>query len=565
MNLPDKWLRFDQLKYTRPDMAELSDSFRRCRLRLRLSMSAHASADAVLELQPALLRYYTAQAYARNCHDRDLRDLFWQQEAEFFDEAHTQVQAWTTQTYAALATSRFAADLQKVLGDGILREAVRMTSTVNDRVIADLSEENRLESAYVQRVSQLRAQIGQRSFSLTELGPLLESADQEVRRISHQALCQAWEDDHDWFDACFSQLVSTRSRVSRKMGYSSFTEMAYKRMSRVGYGRGEVELFRGYVIKYIVPVCSEIRRLQRNRLGLMSLYHFDLPCLLPGGNPQPLPRRQEWVSIISRHVSEMLEEPRWLSSLEEYGYIDLEARHDKAGGGYCETLYEYGLPVILTNATGTADDVVTLVHETGHAYASLASLPQMRVFEDQQPAMDVCEIHSTALEYLMMTELEDVFGDDTETAAMVHLIDSILFLPYACLVDHFQHEIYDKPTMSAMERHNLWRMLERLYQPDIDYDTDEWFEKGGSWQKKEHIFTAPFYYIDYALAHIAALDLWQLSRKDRQKAVRRYKKLCRRGNHGALLQQLEESGIASPFAEGTFKRLIYAVCDYLEL
>lgn len=556
---------FRKLPYLRPDMDKLSDAFRRCRLRLRLSMSAHAAADAVRELQPALIDFFTAEAIARNRHDRKLTDDAWQSETAFFDSAMSQVQAWTQETYAALTASRFAEDLEAELGDGLFREARMLAATVNDRMIADLGEENRLESAYVEKISEISVKLNGNSYTLTELEPYLQSSDKQMRRASHRALCRAYEENHEWLDACFDQLVNVRRRMSRKLGYESFTELGYKRMNRIDYGRTEIELFRQMVLKYIVPVCSEIRRLQRSRLETLQLNYWDLPVLLPGGNPTPVVPRNRFVELVGKQISELLEESEWLSQLADCGYIDLEARPAKAGGGYCETLYKYGVPVIFTNATNTADDIVTLIHEAGHAYAALSSMPGMRVIEDQRPSMDVCEIHSTALEFLTMPLLESVFGSETETASMIHLTESLLFLPYACLVDHFQHEIYDHPELTAPERHALWRSLEKAYQPDIDYGDDEWFESGGSWQKKEHIYTAPFYYIDYALASMAALDLWQTANKDREKAVKRYKRLCGRGNRGTLLQQLGESGIASPFDEGTFKRLVYAVCDYLSL
>lgn len=558
-------IEFQKLPYSRPDLGKLSDAFRRCRLRLRLSMSPHAAADAVRELQPVLIDFFTAEAIARNRHDRKVTDEEWQSEIAFFDTAMSQVQAWTQETYAALTVSRFADELEIELGDGIFREAKMLTDTVNDRMVADLGEENRLESAYVERISEIRANLNGHEYSLTELEPYLQSSDKQLRRASHRALCRAFEENHEWLDACFDQLVNVRRRMSRKLGYDSFTQLGYKRMGRVDYGRSEVEAFRQMVVKFIVPVCSEIRRLQRVRLDITQLNYWDIPVLLPGGNPAPVVSRSRFIKLVSKEISELLGESDWLSKLSEYGYVDLEARLAKAGGGYCETLYKYGVPVIFTNATNTADDIVTIIHEAGHAYAALASLPEMRVIEDQRPPMDVCEIHSTALEYLTMPLLNSVFDTETETAAMIHLTESLLFLPYACLVDHFQHEIYDHPELTAQERHTLWRNLEKYYQPDIDYGDDDWFENGGTWQKKEHIYTAPFYYIDYALAHMAALDLWQTAIKDKDKAVRRYKRLCSRGNRGALMQQLEESGIASPFDEGTFKRLVYAICDYLSL
>jgi oligoendopeptidase F len=201
---------FRKLPYLRPDMDKLSDAFRRCRLRLRLSMSAHAAADAVRELQPALIDFFTAEAIARNRHDRKLTDDAWQSETAFFDSAMSQVQAWTQETYAALTASRFAEDLEAELGDGLFREARMLAATVNDRMIADLGEENRLESAYVEKISEISVKLNGNSYTLTELEPYLQSSDKQMRRASHRALCRAYEENHEWLDACFDQLVNVR-------------------------------------------------------------------------------------------------------------------------------------------------------------------------------------------------------------------------------------------------------------------------------------------------------------------------------------------------------------------
>lgn len=559
------WTDFDTIEYQRPDLDVVSDAFRRCRLRLRLSMSAHACQDALTELQTPLLSFLTMAAIARIRHDRKMSDPIWTAEAEFFDEAEAKVENWRQSTYHALLSSRYKDELAELTGEGIFQQALLLHRTVQDRILADLSEENRLESAYTQKIAQITVRVNDQDYSVAELEPLLEDRDALLRRNAHRALQDAFASEQQWLDTCFNQLTSVRHRMSVKLGFDNFCAMGYERMGRKDYGPEQIATFREHVLKYIVPVCGEIRRLQKLRLNQPHLYYWDLPVLLPEGNALPQLDVEKWIGILDDSLGQLLGDGPFLGRLDHLGFLDLKARTDKATGGYCATVYDVGLPFLLTNLTKRANDVMTLIHEAGHAYASLSSLGQMRLYEDHMPGMDLCEIHSTALEFLMAPLLHPIFADQTELHAMIHMTEAILFLPYACLVDHFQHRIYEHPEMSMDARHACWRELERLYQPDLDYADDAYFAKGCAWQKKEHIFTAPFYYIDYALAILASLDLWQTAATDPDKAVRRYKRLCKRGNNGAFLTQLEESGISSPFEETTFKRLVYTVCKYLAL
>ena len=208
---------------------------------------------------------------------------------------------------------------------------------------------------------------------------------------------------------------------------------------------------------------------------------------------------------------------------------------------------------------------MVLMHECGHAYAALRSFKHTDLLEYHQPTLETCEIHSTALEYLSYPHLDAFFGPAGQEAALLHMTESLLFLPYGCMVDEFQHRIYDEPTLTPADRNQVWLELEHRYQPDLDYDGAPFFSEGRAWQKKEHIFNSPFYYIDYVLAQLTALDIWSTSRKHPDRAWKKYDALCEAGGHGTFLELLEKAGLASPFEPDTIKRLAYAVCDFLAL
>lgn len=557
---------FDQLVYKRPDMAWLSDQFRRTRLRLRLAMSAHAAINAIIDMQGPLVEYYKMAALARIRHDCQVRDPFYLDEVSFFDEQDAQVDQWTQGTYAALQALRFRTELNHHLGAAIFRKAQVLRDTVQERILSELAEENRMVSAYEQRLAAAEITCLGQVWTLSGIEPLLQSQDRVIRRSAHEAVAAYYTQESPWLDNIFDQLVRNRTGMAQKIGFPSFTELAYRRLERQDYGREQVARFRELIKRYFVPITREIRRLQKRRLSVENLYYFDLPCLFPQGNP-PLKVSMAAMAAETGRVMQRLfgQTPSFFDQLNDRGFVDPLARPDKVQGGYCSTIHGWQTPFILMNASGTAQDVATLIHEAGHAYASLQGFPTMKVIEDHSPALDVCEIHSMALEFLSYPYLDGFFGENADAYALLHMTDALLFLPYGCLVDEFQHEIYAQPQLDSDARHALWRRLEKEYQPDIDYGNQAWLAKGGAWQKKGHIFASPFYYIDYCLAQLVALDIWQQAGKNRPKALQCYDKLCSAGGQMTFLEVLQFAGLASPFDEATIKRLAFAVCQFLSL
>ncbi|HBP38124.1 MAG TPA: M3 family oligoendopeptidase [Clostridiales bacterium] len=557
---------FQQWPYQRAEQKPLINGMRKARMRLRLAISPAAAIQAVTEIQALLGIYQSQSAVARIRHDQKTDDPFYTAEQAYYDQTDARVAQETQAFYTAMLGSRHRMELENHYGSLIFRKAENLREIVQDKIVEDLAEENRLASDYLQLMSAAAIPLDGKVYTLAQLEPLLQSPDRQVRQAVHRA-------EADWLasraaslDALFDQLVSVRNRISSRLGLASFIEVGYKRMERFDYQRSQIEALRQAVVRYIVPLTGEIRRLQRRRLNLDALNYYDLPCLFPAGNPQlqiPLASLPDQTSRLLASLTG--QDPSFLRRLSDSGCLDLEARPNKAPGGYCETIVNAGMPFILMNASGTAQDVTTLLHESGHAYASLCSLPDLTLLEYRQPTLETCEIHSTALEFLSYPLMEPFFGSEAENYTLMHMTETLLFIPYACMVDEFQHVIYEQPGLTPEQRHQVWQNLECRYQPDLNYGDDSFYNKGGAWQKKQHIFVSPFYYIDYLLADLVALDLWHTSRKDPAKAWKQYDRLCRLGGRDTFLKLLEQAGLASPFDIGTIKKVAYAACDFLRL
>ncbi|MBR3143493.1 MAG: M3 family oligoendopeptidase, partial [Clostridiales bacterium] len=404
--------------------------------------------------------------------------------------------------------------------------------------------------------------------NLSLIQPYLQSTDRTVRRESHIALDRYYMSRKETYDKIYDDLVNVRTAAAQKLGYSNFTELGYKRMERYDYTREDVAAFRDNIKKYIVPLTQQIRKLQQERLGVDRLMFHDLPCLFAEGNPTPVVSKDTYEEAAGQFFRTMFgATPSFFDVLSEHGYTDLLSRPVKSTGGYCMYLEDYCIPFIFMNGNGTFDDVATVVHEGGHAYAALQGAESSPFVECLSPTLETCEIHSTSMEYMSYPFMDIFYGKQAEQYCELHMTDGLLFLPYGCMVDEFQHIIYDNPHMTPDERHEIWKMLEQTYQPFINYDENDtpFHALGGAWMKKDHIFTTPFYYIDYCLSQICALELWDESRTDIKEALEKYNTLCQLGGSDTFLNLIKRSGLESPFKLDVIKRLAFKCASFLNL
>ena len=213
------------------------------------------------------------------------------------------------------------------------------------------------------------------------------------------------------------------------------------------------------------------------------------------------------------------------------------------------------MPFVFANFNGTGSDVEVLTHEIGHAFQGWSSGSQWPS-DYHWPTYEAAEVHSMGLEHLTYPQMELFFGDDAERFRRTHLTDSLMFLPYGTAVDHFQHALYEQPGLSPAERKALWLEMERTYLPWRRWGDLEHPSRGGRWQLQSHVYTSPFYYIDYVLAQTCALQLWARAEEDRAGAMEAYVALCKRGGSAPFQELVRSAGLTSPFDEGCLERVV---------
>jgi len=244
--------------------------------------------------------------------------------------------------------------------------------------------------------------------------------------------------------------------------------------------------------------------------------------------------------------------------------FDVIATEGKAPGGYCTSLPDYKYPFIFSNFNGTSGDVDVLTHEAGHAFADYMAERTIGVAANRFPTMEGCETHSMSMEFLTAPWHHLFFGPQTDKYELSHAEDALSFIPYGCLVDHFQTEVYSHPEMTPEERNQTWARLEKLYRPYLNMEGLPFYGRGAGWQRQMHIYQSPFYYIDYCLAQVMSLQFFALSLEDREKAWEKYMAFVKLGGTKTFIDLAHGVGLRSPIDEGCVKDVCTATFDWTQ-
>lgn len=497
-------------------------------------------------------------------HTINTQDEFYSAENDYYDQNMPAAEQFSTRLSQAVMDSRFQELALKELGETYFLNARLAQKAFSPEIAEDMAEENRLQSEYQKLIASARIQFDGQTVNLSRLTPFKESPDREVRQRAWEAESKFMEENGEKLDEIFDKLVKTRTRMAKKLGFNSFTEVAYCRLKRASYGRKETDAFCEQVRREIVPLATHLIKLQHDRNNIEDAMIWDRSLSFKEGNPRPQGTPEEIFEKGRKMYSELSPvTAEFIEFMLANGLFDVLSRDGKASGGYCTSIPDFQAPFVFANFNGTAGDVEVLTHECGHALNSYISLRKVKYIEQEEPSYDIAEIHSMGMEFMTYPFMGLFFGDKKDKFIYQHLASAIIFLPYGCMVDRFQHIVYDNPELTPQERHKEWLKLEAAYRPDIDYGNISYFAKGGWWQRQLHIYMHPFYYIDYCLAQSAAFMLYNIMRENYEAGWEKYIALVNKGAELTYTQLLAEMGLDSPFEEGALRRIVGP--SYMEL
>ncbi|MCQ2011540.1 M3 family oligoendopeptidase [Sporolactobacillus sp. STSJ-5] len=554
---------FEDYKYERPDVAKYEEAFSKAFDAFKSADTLDKAVHAAEEINRMRMHLDTMFRLVEIRHTINTEDPFYKDENDFSDETMPIFEGKTTEFYKLLLASPFRAELEKKWGRQLFALAEAQLKSFSPEVIPLMQQENKWASKYTKLIAAAKIPFQGKERTLAQLAPFQQSSDREVRSAALKAYFGYFADHEQEFDEIYDQLVKIRTEIAHKLGFKNYADLSYYRMARIGYDRDMVKNYREQIRKYVVPAANRLYERQRRRINVDKLKFYDVPFQFTTGNAAPKGDAEWIIDNGKKMYSELSAETgEFYQFMLDHHLMDLLATKGKAGGGYCEYIFDYESPFIFSNFNGTAADIDVLTHEAGHAfqvYSTHTEIPEYR-----WPTFEGAEIHSMSMEFFTWPWMNLFFKEDADKRRFSHLSDALLFLPYGVSVDEFQHVVYEHPEMTPAERKQAWKAIEKKYLPYRDYDGIEFLESGGFWQRQGHIYESPFYYIDYTLAQVCAFEFWKKSQEDYDAAWKDYLNLCKQGGSRSFLELVKTAGLESPFKEGCVESVVHAVTDWLD-
>ncbi len=548
-------IRFSEIPYQRPDMEALKAAVEDAARKVRTAKSYAEVRDAYFAVQEKERETDTMYTV---CHVRntiDTTDAFYDGEMKWLREAYAQTIPQFKAWQEALAGSAFRRDFEAEFGAQLFRKIDAALMTSDEKIIPETIREGELRQAYQKTAAGATTDFRGEKCNFYGLLKHMQSTDRAERKEAFEAWAGLYEQISGTLDGQYAELVGLRDTMAKKMGFATYTEMAYITRNRFDYAQEDAARFREQVLKIITPAVAEIREAQRIRLGVDKLRYYDEGLLFPDGNAIPIGTAKELVEKARRMYREMSPETgEFFDFMTEYELYDLETRPGKHMGGYMTRLPSYKAPFIFSNFNGTEADVDVLTHEAGHAFQGYLAMRSIPIAALCGSSSEINEVHSMSMEHFAYPWMEQFFGGSTEKYLTAHLIGALGAIPYLVSVDEFQHAVYAKPDATPADWRRIWRGIEKKYMPWRDYDGNEFLEGGGFWMQKQHIFLYPFYYIEYALAQICAFQYYGRMKENREAAWEDYLRLCRAGGTKGYFELLEIGHLLNPFRDGTVEK-----------
>jgi oligoendopeptidase F len=400
----------------------------------------------------------------------------------------------------------------------IFREAnVPLTSEVEQRA-----------ATYQKLTGGMTAEWNGQQLPLPRLQPYLLEADRSVRERAWRAMQAPYVAAREALAALFTDMRGLRQQIARNAGFAEYQAYAFAAKNRFDYTPADCRRFHEAVEQVVVPAVR--RRYERRRalLGLETLRPWDLQVPTDGGDRSPAFASGQALAQRSGPVFAAVDPAlgrSWQTMLEEH-LLDLDSREGKAPGGYCDTLHSRGRPFIFMNAVGIDDDVTTLLHEAGHAFHAFEAHRHPLLWL-RHPGSEACELASMSMELLAAPHLAEPVGlfsaERARRARRDHLEDVLGALPHIASVDAFQAWIYGTEAgADAAARDAKWLELRARFEQGVDWSGLE-AERLARWYRQLHIFLYPFYYIEYGIAQLGALQVWRNAHRDGPDAIARYR------------------------------------------
>ena len=407
--------------------------------------------------------------------------------------------------------------------------------------------------------AKMTVTINGEEYTLQQAAKFFHNPDRNIREEAYRKIQERRLQDTDALNSLYNQLLEKRTKEAANADFANYRDYRFKELGRFDYTKQDCYAFHEAVKQHVMPLVNKIYQKKKEKLGLDTLRPWDIEAEAEGTPPlQPFTTGKELIDLSIECFSKL--RPFFgdcLAKMNELQHLDLESRMGKAPGGYNCPLAESGAPFIFMNAAGQMQDLITMVHEGGHAVHSFLAHPLPLTGFKEYP-MEIAEVASMAMELFSMEHWEVFFNNDEQLkrAKEYQLERVITIFPWIATIDKFQHWVYEHPTHSIEERTARWNEILLEFSDEvIDYSGLENF-RSNLWQKQLHLFEVPFYYIEYGIAQLGAIGMWRQFKLNKQQALDNYCDVLSKGGTQTLPELFETAGLKFDFSPDTIKVLM---------
>lgn len=445
-----------------------------------------------------------------------------------------------------------------------MKKAIEIFREENVPIQTEAQSEERKYSAIAGAMTVV---LDGEEMTLQKAGDRLQSTDRVIRENAWRAIAERRYQDHQALDALLGKLVSLRDQVARNAGFANYRDYMFASMGRFDYTPQDCFDFHASVAESVVPILNTMAAGRKSRLGVAVLRPWDAKVDVEGRAPlKPFSDGEDLLGKTIRCFNRL--DPYFgycLSVMKAMNHLDLESRKGKAPGGYNYPLSEIGVPFIFMNATSNLRDMITLLHEGGHAVHSFLTRDLLLNSFKHTPS-EVAELASMSMELLTMDYWDEFFdnAEDLVRAKKQHLESIIETLPWVATVDKFQHWLYENPGHNEAQRAEAWERIFGIFSENVtDWNGLEPFRKF-SWQRQLHIYEVPFYYIEYGIAQLGAIAIWKNYRENKERGLAGYVNALKLGYTATIGEIYEAAHVPFDFSAGYIADLMGFVKAELE-
>lgn len=432
--------------------------------------------------------------------------------------------------------------------------------------IALETEENKEIQAYQKITGGMSVEFDGETKTMQQMAAYMERTDRELRERAWRTMWERRLQDKDALDKSFDNLFAIRKQVAKNAHCKDFIDYIFLAKHRFDYSPADCEAFHESIEKLVLPLQKEIYKKRAQKMGLERLRPWDLNVdPLDRAPLKPYTTGDELIEKVDQIFESIHPQAgKWAREMQAKKLIDPDSRLGKAPGGYQIGFDESRLPFIFMNSACTDRDIYTLLHESGHSFHQFA-LADQPIFPYRDVPAEFAEVASMSMELIGMSNLKPFYGNDREAierSTIGELEDVIWLFPWVASVDSFQHRLYNFPEHTASDRSDIWTEIMDRYDAGVDYTGLEAVRRN-LWQKQLHIFECPFYYIEYGIAQIGALQVWANFKKDPKKALDDLFRAESLGSSRPVKELFEAANIKFDFSPRTLEPLMQVVWDEL--